>query len=162
MIIGTEEGHNELVEEVVKRLAENGLYVKPKKCKQKVNKVEFLGVVIEPEEIKMEEVKVKNILDWLTLKEVKDIQKYLGLAKYYHQFIKDFATIARPLHDMVKKDWKWEQMERQEEALKSLKEKFTKELVLAALNLDKRMRIEVDALNFAMEGVLSMEFENGK
>jgi len=53
-------------------------------------------------------------------------------------------------------------MERQEEALKSLKEKFTKELVLAALNLDKRMRIEVDASNFAMEGVLSMEFENGK
>ena len=65
-------------------------------------------MVIEPEEIKMEEVKVKNILDWLTLKEVKDIQKYLGLAKYYHQFIKDFATIARPLCDMVKKDWKWE------------------------------------------------------
>ena len=53
-------------------------------------------------------------------------------------------------------------MERQEEALKSLKEKFTKELVLAALNLDKRMRIEVDVSNFAIKGVLSIEFEDGK
>ena len=53
-------------------------------------------------------------------------------------------------------------MERQEEALKSLKEKFTKELVLAALNLDKRMRIEVDVSNFAIKGVLSIKFEDGK
>jgi len=53
-------------------------------------------------------------------------------------------------------------MERQEEALKSLKERFTKELVLAALDLHKRMRMEVDMSNFAMEGVLFIEYEDGK
>ena len=42
----TEEGHDELVVEVVKRLKENDLYVKPEKCKWKVREVEFLGVVI--------------------------------------------------------------------------------------------------------------------
>ena len=52
----------------------------------------------------MEEGKVKEILEWPTLKCVKDIQKFLGLANYYHQFIKDFASIARPLHDIVKKN----------------------------------------------------------
>jgi len=43
MIIGTEmeEGHDEMVEEVVKRLEENNLYVKPEKCKWKVKEVEF-------------------------------------------------------------------------------------------------------------------------
>jgi len=41
-----EEGHNELVEEVVKRLAENNLYMKPEKYKWKVKEVGFLGVVI--------------------------------------------------------------------------------------------------------------------
>ena len=68
IIIGTEEeeGHNELVEEVVKRLAENNLYVKLKKCKWKVKKVGFLGVLIGPEGIKMEEEKVKGVLDWPT------------------------------------------------------------------------------------------------
>jgi len=46
--------------------------------------VDFLGVVIGPEGIKIEEEKVKGVLDWLTLKGVKDVQKFLGLANYYH------------------------------------------------------------------------------
>ena len=65
-------------------------------------------MVIRLEGIKIEEEKVKGVLEWLTLKCVKDIQKFLGLANYYHQFIQGFALIARPLHDMVRKDQKWE------------------------------------------------------
>jgi len=82
--IEMEEGHDELVAEVIRRLEENNLYVKPEKCKWKVREVGFLGVVIGLEGIKMEEEKVKGVLDWLTLKYVKDIQKFLGLANYYH------------------------------------------------------------------------------
>ena len=52
----------------------------------------------------MEQKKVKGILDQPTPKEVKDIQKFLGLINYYWQFIKDFAVIARPLYDIVKKN----------------------------------------------------------
>ena len=63
-----------------------------------------MRVVIGPESIKIEEKKVKGVLDWLTLKEIKDIQKFLGLANYYWQFIKDFTVIARPLYNLVKKD----------------------------------------------------------
>ena len=84
VIIGTEkEGHNELVEEVVKRLAENYLYVKPKKCKQKVRKVGFLEVVIGPEGIKMKEKKIKEVLDQPIPKYVKNIQNFLELTNYY-------------------------------------------------------------------------------
>ena len=108
IIIGTEgeEGHDELVAEVIKRLEENNLYVKPEKYKWKVREVEFLGVVIGPEGIKMEEEKVKDVLDWLTPKCVKNVQKFLGLANYYCQFIEGFASIVRPLHNLVKKDQK--------------------------------------------------------
>ena len=65
VIIGMkgEEEHNKIIKEAVRRLAENDLYVKPEKCKQKVREVEFLEVVIGPEEIKMEKEKVKDILD---------------------------------------------------------------------------------------------------
>ena len=101
----TEEAeHDEIVEEVVKRLVENDLYMKLEKCKWKVREIGFIGVVIGLEGIKMEEEKVKEVLDWLIPKGVKDIQKFLGLTNYYHQFIKDFTAIARPLHDMVKKN----------------------------------------------------------
>jgi len=43
---------------------------------------------------RIEEEKVKEVLDWLTPKYVKNIQKFLELANYYYQFIKDFASIA--------------------------------------------------------------------
>ena len=60
------------------------------------------------------------------------------MANYYHQFIQDFVSIARLLYDMVKKDQKWEWIEKQEEAFRKLKEKFMQELVLAVLDLDKK------------------------
>ena len=62
--------HNKVVEKVVKRLAENDLYVK------------------------LEKVKMKEVLNWLTPKRVKGIQKFLGLANYYQWFIKDFTSIT--------------------------------------------------------------------
>ena len=68
-----------------------------------MREVGFLRVVIELDGIKMEEEKVKGVLDWLTPKCIKDVQKFLGLANYYCRFIEGFASIARPLHDMVKK-----------------------------------------------------------
>ena len=101
----TKERHDELVVEVIRRLEENDLY---EKCKWKVRKVGFLGVVIGSEGIKIEEEKMKGVLEWLTPKCIKDVQKFLGLANYYHRFIEGFTLVARPLHDMVKKNKKWE------------------------------------------------------
>ena len=163
VIVGTEmeEGHDELVAEVIKRLEENDLYVKPEKCKWKVREVEFLGVVIGPEGIKMEKEKVKGVLEWPTPKGIKDVQKFLGLANYYCRFIEGFATVARPLHDLVKKDKKWEWMEREKKAFTELKKRFTKEPVLAASDIDKKMRMEVDVSDYAMGGILSMECGDG-
>ena len=163
VIVGTEieERHDELVAEVIKRLEENDLYMKLEKCKWKVKKIEFLGVVIGLEGIKMEKEKVKGVLEWPTPKCVKDVQKFLGLANYYRWFIKGFATVARPLHDLVKKDKKWDWTERQEKAFKELKERFTKKLVLAAPDIDKKMRMEMDASDYATGGILSMECEDG-
>jgi len=85
IIIGmeTEEGHDEIVAEVIRRLEENDLYMKPEKCKWRVREVEFLGVVIRPEGIKTEKEKVKEVLEWPTPECVKDVQKFLGLANYY-------------------------------------------------------------------------------
>ena len=61
---------------------------------------------------------------------------------------------------MVKKDRKWEQTEKQEEAFEELKKRFMQELVLVALNLDRKMKIEVDASDYTTEGVLSIEGED--
>ena len=85
VIVGTEDKkeHDELVTEIIKKLEENDLYVKLEKYKWKVREVGFLGVVIGPEGIKMKKEKVRSILDWQTPKDIKDVQKFLGLANYY-------------------------------------------------------------------------------
>ena len=80
----TEEGYDEIVAEVIRRLEENDLYVKPEKYKWKVQKVGFLGVVIGPKGIQIEKEKVKGVLEWPTPKCVKDVQKFLGLENYYY------------------------------------------------------------------------------
>ena len=102
----TEEGHNEIVEEILRRLEENDLYIKPEKCVWKVRKIRFLGVVIGPNGIEMEREKMEGVLSWPELKNVKDVRKFLGLANYYRRFIKDFARVARPMNMLTRKDEK--------------------------------------------------------
>ena len=102
----TEEGHDKLVEEVLKRLEENNLFVKPEKCKWKVREVEFLGVAIGPKEVEMQIEKIEGVLNWLAPRNVKEVKKFLGLTNYYRRFIKDFARIAVPLHVLVRKEQK--------------------------------------------------------
>jgi len=105
----TEERYDKLVEEVLRRLEENNLYVKPEKCTWKVEKVNFLGVVMGQRKIEIKEDKVAGVLNWSVPKTVRDIRKFLGLANYYRQFVKDFAKIAQPLNNLTKKKekWKW-------------------------------------------------------
>ena len=83
MLVGTEteEGHDEIIEEILKRLEENDLYVKLKKYMWKIKKIGFLGVIIGPNGIEMEKEKIDSVLSWLEPKNVKDIRKFLDLAK---------------------------------------------------------------------------------
>ena len=103
----TEEGHDEIVEEVLKRLKENDLFMKPEKYVWKVKEVGFLGVIIGEDRVRMEKEKVQRVIEWPVPRSVKDVQKFLGLANYYRWFVKDFAKIAKPLHEIMRKETKW-------------------------------------------------------
>jgi len=71
-----------------------------------VREVGFLRVVIGKERIKMEEEKIKVVLNWPVPKLVKNIQKFLKLANYYQRFIERFVKIKRPLYKLTRKDKK--------------------------------------------------------
>jgi len=62
--------------------------------------------VIRLDGVKIEKEKVQKIIDWSVPRSVKDMQKFLGLANYYRQFVKDFTKVAKPLHKMTRKDIK--------------------------------------------------------
>jgi len=158
----TEERHNKLVEEVLKRLEENDLFVKPKKCKWKVREIEFLGVVISPRGVEMQKEKVEGVLNWPVLQNIKEVQKFLGLANYYRRFIKDFARIVAPLHILVRKEQKWKWEREQKKAFERLKVVFTTESILAIPDINREMRVEADASDYAIGRVLSTKCEDGK
>ena len=90
------------------------------------------------------------------------MQKFLGLANYYRQFMKDFARIAKPLYRLVRKNEKWSWGGEQEKVFEELKQVFTIQPVLVAPDLDKKMRVKVDTSEYATGGVLLMRCEDNK
>ena len=106
-------------------------------------------------------MKMKAVLDWLVTKLVKFIQKFLGLANYYQRFIEEFAKMVKPLHKLMRKEQKWNQEIRQEKSFETLKKQFTTEPILLAPDLDKKIRMKVDASDYATGGILFMECEVG-
>ena len=110
----------------------------------------------------MQKEKVEGVLNWPAPRNVKEVQKFLGLANYYRRFIKDFARIAVLLHVLVRKKQRWKWEKEQKEVFERLKAVFTTEPILAILDIDKEMRVEADVSDYATEGVLSTKYEDGK
>ena len=158
----SEEGHDEIVAEVLKWLEENDLYVKPEKCSWKTNKVNFLEVVMGQGKIEMEKDKVAGVLNWPIPRMVRDVRKFLGLTNYYRQFIKNFVALAKPLNMLTRKDKKWKWEKAQQKAFEQLKGIFTTRPLLVAPDLDKEFRVKADASNFATGGVLSIKCKDNK
>jgi len=75
--IEEKEKYDKIVEEVLRRIEKNDLYVKPKKCMWKVREINFLGLVMGSEEIKIQKEKVVRVLEWPRPKTVKEVQKFL-------------------------------------------------------------------------------------
>ena len=85
-------------------MEENDLFVKPEKCMFHATEVDFLSMIVGCDGIKMDQTKVKAILDWPEPKNMKGVRSFLGLANFYQRFIKDYVHIACPLHNLTKKE----------------------------------------------------------
>ena len=110
----------------------------------------------------MQKEKVEGVLNWPIPRNVKEVQKFLGLANYYRRFIKNFARIAAPLHMLVRKEQKWKWEKKQEEVFKELKAVFTTEPILTIPDINKEIRVEADVSDYATGEVLLMKCEDGK
>ena len=106
----------------------------------------------------MEQEKIKTVKEWKTPTRVKDVESFLGFANFYQHFIQNFSHTAKPLNKLKgKKEWKWE--EEHQKAFEELKEKITSQPVLVLLRRKGKFRVETDASEHAIEGVLSQEQE---
>ena len=149
--------HQQIVRQVLQRLQDHDLFLKPEKCEFERDSIEYLGLVISHDKLEMDPVKVAGVAEWPTPQKVKDVQAFLGFSNFYRRFIKDYSKIARPLFDLTKKDMPWSWTQECEAAFVRLKATFTSSPVLLLPDPDKRYLVEVDASDFATGGVLSQK-----
>ncbi|KAF8748197.1 hypothetical protein RHS01_10968 [Rhizoctonia solani] len=139
------EEHPGHIREVLSRLMKNQLFCKLSKCFFHVTTVDYLGIVISPAGFSMDQKKIEAVTSWPTPRTVKQVQAFLGFVNYLRWFIPNFSLVARPLHNLTKKETPWSWGTQEEEAFQELKALVTKSPVLIHSNPTLPYYLETDA-----------------
>jgi len=84
------EEHHKQVRSVLQTLINNNLYANFEKREFNKEKVEFLGYILSGDGVSTNSKKIKSIEEWSTPKNIKEVQRFLGLCNYYRRFVKNF------------------------------------------------------------------------
>ena len=147
--------HLQRLREVLTRLREAGLKIKPTKCQLMRPCVSFLGYTVSENGVATDPGKTKAIADWPTPTSVTDLKAFLGLASYYRRFVANFADIAPPLHDLTKKATSFQWTSECQESFSALKQKLLEPPVLTFPDFSKEFILDTDASDVGLGGVLS-------
>ncbi len=154
--------HIEAVSNVLQVASEHDLYFKPEKCLFHAPSMDYLGVILEKGVTRMDPVKIAGINTWPVPKNVTEVQRAVGFFNFYCPFIKGFAHIAWPLHQLTRKNQEWRWGKSEQDVFDKLKALVTADPVLAHAKLDDQFELEVDALGYTVGTVLLQRKEDGK
>ena len=138
---------------VLQTLRKEQLYANMEKCLFGVDKLVFLGFVVSSKGVHVDESKINAIKTWPQPTNLQQVRSFLGLAGFYRRFVKDFSTIASPLHALSKKNAPFVWGTSQDIAFNELKNLLTHAPVLALPNFDKPFEIHRDASGNGIGGV---------
>jgi hypothetical protein len=151
----TAEEHLAHLEFIFEALYEHGFYLNPKKCEFNKPEVRFLGHIISQEGCKVDPCKVETMNEWREPTTGKEMYSFLGFANYFRQFIRDYATIAAPLHELVhmkKFGDKWTDLHRA--CFEAIKLALANAPTLKMPDFQSPFEVIVDASNVAIGAVL--------
>ena len=156
IIVGkTFQDHLRNLREVFQRLREAGLKLKPTNCDFCSLQVEFLGHIVSAEGVRTDPSKTEKVAQWPVPTSRKEIQQFLGLANYYRRFVKDFATIAKPLHRLTEKTAKFEWTDECQAAFKEIRRRLVTAPILAFPDYTRPFILDTDASDTGIGAVLS-------
>ena len=121
----SKEEHTRHLELVFKILHTAGLKLNLRKCNFFQTEIEYLGFLISGKGVKPIKRNVEAIKNFPVPRTVKQVKGFIGLALYYKRFVRDFAGMAHPLYELLKKDTKWEWEEKHQESFEVLKTALT-------------------------------------
>ena len=147
------------LEDVFNRLRNSNLKLKSSKCNFARTSINYLGHIISQHGIQMDPEKIKAVKDFPVPKKIKQLQTFLGLSGYYRRFIKNYAKIAKPLFDLLKKNVKFEWTQETHNAFNELKSCLMEEPILMLPDFSKEFTIFCDASDTGIGSVLSQEVE---
>ena len=147
--------HIQAVKKVLKALQEVDIRLQPDKCKFHMKTVKILQSIITTDGIQMDNKKVEAIREWPEPRNLKEVQAFLGFANFYQRFIQGYSQICTPLTKMTKKEQPIHWECKQREAFEKLKKKFTSAPILASFNLERKIILETNASDQALESCLS-------
>ena len=166
IIVGkTFKHHLQNVREVFKCLRVAGLKLKPSKCDLCCKQVEFLGHIVSADGIRTDRAKTEKVAQWPVPKTKRGVQQFLGLANYYRRFVKDFATIAKPLHRLTEKNCKFNWTNRRtddcQKAFEELRLRLVTSPILAFPDYMCALILDTDARDTGIGAVLSQVHPDG-
>jgi hypothetical protein len=146
--------HEEHVCKVLLRLREAGLQADICKSEFHVKQTKYLGFIVSTEGIMADPEKISVIDQWQPPRTVKAVQSFLGFCNFYRRFIKDYGRIARPLNRLVRKDQVFVFDQACMNAFQELKNRLVSALLLVHFNPELPLRMETDASDGVIAGVL--------
>ncbi|XP_031357014.1 uncharacterized protein K02A2.6-like isoform X2 [Photinus pyralis] len=150
------------VRTVLSKFREDGLQLRREKCIFRTKSIEFLGFRISEDGIRPTKDKIAAIVNAPPPTNVTELQAFLGLVNFYHVFMKDKATIAKPLHALLQKNAQWQWRTSEREAFQALKDCLIREPVLAHYNDRRNLFLTCDASPYGVGCVLSQLDDRGR
>ncbi|RXN37980.1 Retrovirus-related Pol poly from transposon [Labeo rohita] len=141
--------------QVFERLRQANLKLKPAKCCLFRRQVVYLGHIVSEHGIATDPEKVQKIREWPEPMSVNEVRQFVGLASYYRRFVKDFATVAKPLHNLLRKHARFHWMPESQQAFDKLKELLTTAPILGYPMDSGDLILDTDVSNFGIGAVLS-------
>ena len=162
IIILTEnfEEHLKNLEIVLEKINQAGLTINLEKCEFGCSEVKYLGFIVNEKRLLMDEDKIKPILEFLTPKNVKQLQRIIGMTSWYRRFIPKFSEIMEPLHTLLKKGVEWKWNAKQEQALEKIKKLPTTGPILACPNFHHPFQLETDASDTGLGAMSTQNIYN--